>query len=251
MCLGGLTFFRGDLARASATLDEGAALGRTAGEWWTVAFALGLSALAELERGNLEACTRLAADSVAAGRQSATPWASGPAYSCLAYLAMHEGDLERAGRLHEELLEQGRQQGDKWGVGIVLFDLALLRVVQGRYAEARTLVSEGIALYQEFEDPRGIAWCLGILSAADAAEGHAQRAARLRGAMEGLLDSVGAAMQESINRWIGDPSVDTMKKDLGHSGYQAAVAEGRAMSLSRAIQFGLDAIASEADQLAG
>ena len=153
---------------------------------------------------------------------------------------MHEGDFDRAGQLHEEALELARRQGEKWAMGISLFDLALLRVVQQRHAEARALCAEGIALHEEFGDRRGVAWCLGILSGAEAADGQALRAARLRGAMEGLLESVGAPIQASFNRWIGDRYLDAMKDCLGDSVFQSALAEGRTMSLSRAIQFGLE-----------
>ena len=125
-------------------------------------------------------------------------------------------------------------------MGISLFDLALLRVVQQRHAQARALCAEGIALYEEFGDRRGIAWCLGILSGAQAADGHALRAARLRGAMEGLLESVGAPVQGIYNKWISDRYFDAVKDSLGENLFHAALAEGRAMSLSRAIQFGLE-----------
>jgi hypothetical protein len=54
------------------------------------------------------------------------------------------------------------------------------------------------------------------------------RAARLRGAMEGLHDSVGATVQVSFNHFIGDRALDAMKAGLGESGFHAAVAEGRA-----------------------
>ena len=116
---------------------------------------------------------------------------------------MHEGDFDRAGRLHEEALKGVRRQGEKWAMGISLSNLALLRVVQQRHAEARALCAEGLVLYQEFGDRLGIAWCLGILSGAEAAEGHPLRAARLRGAMEGLLGIVGAPVQASYKRWMG------------------------------------------------
>ena len=107
-------------------------------------------------------------------------------------------------------------------------------------ADARSLCAEGIALSQEFGDRRGIAWCLGILSGADATDGRALRAARLRGAMEGLLESVGAPVQASYHQWIGDRALALMKETLGEPAFQAALAEGRAMSLPRAIQFGLN-----------
>jgi hypothetical protein len=155
-------------------------------------------------------------------------------------VALTEGDLDLAGRLHEEALELTRQQGDTWSMGIVLYDLAFLRVMQHRYDDARTLVAEGIVLNQEFGDWPGIAWCLGILAAADAASGNALRAARLRGAMEGMLESVAAPIQASYHTLIGDRSLEAMKAALGLSGFEAAVAEGRAMSLARAIRLGLE-----------
>jgi non-specific serine/threonine protein kinase len=240
MSLGATTFFRGDFVRAQTLLNESAALARTIADGSVVAFALGLSALASLEQGDIAGCARIATEGRAAGQESASPWHSGPALSCLAYLAMHEGDLERAGRLHEEILHQSRQQGEKWALGIVLFDLAMLRLVQQRHEEARALCVEGIMLNQEFGDRRGIAWCLGLLAGAEAAEGRALRAARLRGAMEGLLESIGAPPQVSYHTWVGDRSLDLMTRSLGEDGVHAAIAEGRTMSLSQAIEFGLE-----------
>jgi predicted ATPase/DNA-binding winged helix-turn-helix (wHTH) protein len=240
MNLAFITFFKGEFDRAQALVEESAVLARTEGDLTVVAFSDGIGALAALERGDVAACARLAADSRTAARASTTPWIQGLGVSCLAYLAMHEGDFDRAGLLHEEALDWSRRQGEKWAMGITLFDLALLRVVQQRNEEARALCAEGIGLYREFGDRRGIAWCLGILSGTEAAEGRMIRAARLRGAMEGLLESVGAPIQVSFNHWIGDRSVETMRATLGESGFHAAVAEGHSMTLSRAIQFGLE-----------
>ena len=217
MGLGSLTFFQGDFVRTRVLLEESVTLGRAAGNWPGVAFSLGLMACAAQQRGNIADGVRIATEGQAAGHASATPWVRGPSLSCLAYVAMHEGDFDRAGQLHEEALELVRRQGEKWGMGFALFDLALLRVVQQRHAQARTLCAEGIALYEEFGDRRGVAWCLGILSGAEAADGHALRAARLRGAMEGLLESVGAPVQSIYNKWIGDRYLDAMKDSLGEN----------------------------------
>jgi hypothetical protein len=239
MSLGAIVFFRGDFVRARTLLDDSVTLARSAEDMFVVAFSLGLTALGELELGDLATAVRRAAEGQEAARASPEPWVVGPALSCLAYVALHEGDLDRAGGLHEECLDLSRQRGDSWAMGISLFDLALLRVVQQRYDEARALCAEGIALYQTFGDLRGIAWCLGILSGADAADGQSLRAARLRGAMEGLLESVGAPPQVSYHTWIGDRSLALMRQSLGESGAQEAIAEGRAMSLARAIEFSL------------
>jgi non-specific serine/threonine protein kinase len=246
--LGCLTFFQGDLARTRELLDESASLGRACGDLGAIGFALGMNALAALELGDITAGARLAAEGRDAARASTRPWLQGPSLTCLAYLAMHEGDLVCAGQLHEEALEVSRGHGEKWGVATSLTDLALLRVVQQRHGQARTLCAEGISLYREFGDRLGIAWCLGILSAAESADGHAVRAARLWGAMEGLLESVGAPLQAVYKRWIGDRYLDPMKESLGESAYRAAVAEGRGISLPAAIQLGL-LVSSRGDEV--
>ena len=173
----------------------------TAGEPAIAAFALGiLHAARRSERGDFASAARLAAESAAAARAAGEPWLDVFSLSYFAYEALFAGDIDRAGHLHEQALALGRAQGDLWGIGIILFDLALLRVVQQRHAEARALCREGIALGRQFGDRRAIAWCLGVLAGADAAEGRSARAARLRGAMEGLLDSIGAAVQPTYTR---------------------------------------------------
>jgi non-specific serine/threonine protein kinase len=238
--LGFLTFFQGDCERTQALVEESAAIGGAEGDLTVVAFSLAIGALAALERGDVALCSRLAADAQAAARASAAPVVQAMAISCLAYLAIGEGDFDRAGRLHEEVLDVCRRLGEKWGIGIALSDLSLLRVLQRRHDEARALCAEGIDLHREFDDRRGIAWCLGVLSVTEAAEGRALRGARLRGAMERLLESVGAPIQASFNQLIGDRSVETMRADLGDGAFHAAVSEGRSMPMAKAIQFGLE-----------
>ena len=240
MGLGNVIFFQGDFARASEVLGQSAALARAAGNRFASTIALGMRSLAALELGDLGEAARLAAESREEGRASDVRWAQGPALSCLAYIALHEGDADRAGRLHEEALELLRAQGEKWGMSISVGDLALLRVVQRRFGEARALCVEGIALFEQFRDRRGIGYCLGILGGVDAAEGRALRAARLQGAMEGVLESVGAPVQPSFDRWVGEPYFAAVKESLGGARFETARAEGRAMSLAEAIQFGLE-----------
>jgi non-specific serine/threonine protein kinase len=239
MGLGSVTFFRGDLHRTQALAAEGVDLGRASGDPVAVSYLLGMLSMVALERDDLTACARLAGEGLAAARASDASWVQGVSLSALAYHALHEGDRDRAGRLHEEALALSRARGEKWAMGISLFDLALLRVMQQRHAEARAHCAEGIALSQEFGDRRGVAWCLGILSAAEVADGRALRAARLRGAMEGLLESVGAPVQDSYHRLIGDVSLEAMKAALGAAACEAAVAEGRRMSPARAIELAM------------
>jgi non-specific serine/threonine protein kinase len=74
IALGAITFFQGHFDRARQILDESATLARTIGDLSLLSFALGLSALASLERGDIADCRHAARDGQEAGRASATPW---------------------------------------------------------------------------------------------------------------------------------------------------------------------------------
>ncbi len=244
MALGSIVFFQGHFDRADGLLEESAALAGAAGEPSIVAVALGLQTMAAMERGDRAAAARCAAASGAAGRASGERWLESFSLTYSAYEALYAGEVDRAGDLHEQVLAIGRAHGDLWGMGIVLFDLALLRVVQQRYAEARALCREGMTIGLRFRDRRAIAWCLGVLAGADAAEGQPVRAARLLGAMEGLLDAIGSSAQPTFNALIGDRLTGALQEKLGTDTYGRALAAGRAMSLSQAMDCATDAQAA-------
>ncbi len=237
MALGNMLFFQADFDGTHRTLEESARLARASDQRFVLAMSLGIKAMAALELGDMETVARLSAEGLEAGRSSDEPLSACPSLSCLAYHAMHSGDLDEAGRLHEQVLELLRRQGEKWAMGIVLYDLAFLRVIQGRHAEARAFCTEGLTLGCELGDRRGIAFCLGIVAAADAAENQPHRAARLRGAMDALLEAIGAPMQPTYNTWIGDRAFELVRQTLGPGAYQAALDEGRAMSLTQAVEY--------------
>ena len=116
-----------------------------------------------------------------------------------------------------------------------------LRVVQGRLAEATALGAECLALCRGIEDPVRTAWTLEAIAVTHAAQDWPQRSARLWGASEQLLDSA-ASLLPPTHRWIRDRHFDGVKAALGDTAFQAAFAEGRAMSMGQAIQYALEGL---------
>jgi len=112
-------------------------------------------------------------------------------------------------------------------------------VVQGRYAEANALGAQALALCQDIEDPVRTGWCLDIIASAQAAQGRPLRSACLQGASEQLLESA-AAVLPPTHRWVRDRYFEDTKAALGHAAFQAALADGRAMSMRQAIQYALE-----------
>ena len=165
--------------------------------------------------------------------------AMGPALSFTAYEALAAGNVDQSAEVHERLLGHFRAAGNKWAMSMTLYDLAMLRVVQCRAQDAKTLAAEAIAVAQELDDRRGVAWSLGVIAGADAVEGGVARAARLLGAMDALSAAAGAPVQPTFKHLILDRYLDAMQQALGVAGYHQAVAEGRAMSPRDAVSFAL------------
>lgn len=240
--LANIAYFRGDFASATTYAVKSGALGREGGDLYSVAFALGLQTISVAEAGDVGLALRLAGECRAAALASGHPSAAGPALYVLGHLATRAGDFDEAGRFYEEAWKVNLRD-DPWGWSILISCLVGLRVVQGRYAEANVLAAQGMVLCEDLEDPVRTAWSLDTIAAAQAAQGHPLRSARLWGASEQLLASA-AALLPPTHLWIRDQYFDGVKDALGDAAFQAALSEGRAMSLRQAIQYALEVVPS-------
>jgi hypothetical protein len=73
----------------------------------------------------------------------------------------------------------------------------------------------------------------------DAAEGHATRVARLHGAADKLLESVGATGQVTVTR-VQQGFLRVAIASIGDAAFRAAATQGQAMSFAQAIQYALE-----------
>ena len=129
-----------------------------------------------------------------------------------------------------------RLAGEPWGLGIVLAAAAGVRIVRGDFAQARAQAFEALSLSQDLEDPRGIAWSLEVFAGLLAAAGLADGAARLWGAAEELLETVGGSLAPSV-RWVRDRYIERARTSIGENAFEAARTKGRAMSSLEAFAF--------------
>jgi predicted ATPase/predicted Ser/Thr protein kinase len=236
---GMMAMTQANYSTALSTLEKSLILAREAGDHGEIALALGWQALTTLYSGEVAQAARLGVASRAAAIESGELWRQGPALACLAHQAVSEGNYDEACRLTAHALELFRSNGDKWPFGWHLIDLAHFQLLAGNYVEARTSSLEVIHLFAEIGDSISAAYGLAILAGALAAQGGLARAIRLWGAMEALLDSTGSRLWNIYNESIGDRWIDPARDILGEEAFQAALAEGRAMSLKQAVQYSL------------
>ena len=230
--LANVSYFRGIDARDH--LAEALSLGRAAGDPWVMSHALFLQALAALERGDYDRAVACALEArAAADAGGGDVDHAGPLF-VLGHVAMLTGDTERALALYDESIEVSRRNGESWGLGILLLAAAAMRIIRDDHVQGRTQASEALSLFQELEDPRGIAWSLEVFAGLLAAGGEPEGAARLWAASEELLESIGASVAPNI-RLIRDRYLEAVKTSMGEARFAVASAEGRAMPLTQVI----------------
>jgi predicted ATPase/DNA-binding winged helix-turn-helix (wHTH) protein len=228
--------FQGRHSEVAADAIEALALGRNENDAWAVSFALFLQALSAVEQGDYEQARARCLEARDAADVSGDPLQHGGPLHVLANIALSNGDYDRAHHLYQESIDVHRRAGESWGVGILLSAAAGLCIIQKDFAQARAQASEAMSLCEELEDPRGIAWSLHVSAGLLAAAGHANGAATLWGASEGLLESVSSSLVPTIG-WIRDRYLDSVKTALGCESFEAAHAEGRAMTVADAMAF--------------
>jgi len=226
--------FRGRQAEMGALATEALALGREGGDEWVVSFALFLQGLAAFELGDHQQAAARALEARDAITASGEEVQHGGPLLILANIAVLNGDHERAQQLYDESIAVARRAGEAWGLSILLSAGAGLRIVRQDFDQARAQASEAMTLCEELEDPRGIAWSLDVFAGLLAAGGDADGAARLWGASDGLLASVGGSLVPTIG-WIRDRYVEPVKTSLGDELFDATRAEGRAMPIANAV----------------
>jgi DNA-binding CsgD family transcriptional regulator len=120
------------------------------------------------------------------------------------------------------------------------YNLALLAEAEGDHGRAVELHAKGLRFATEVGDVANAAYSLEGLAGVAAARGEPERAARLFGASEALLETVGAPRYvhaQDLSSY--ERAVEELRSPLGEKALAVAWAEGREMDLERAIEYGL------------
>src|SRR5205085_1137499 len=75
-------------------------------------------------------------------------------------LAWCQYDYGAAWPLHEEGLAIFRELGDRRGIAVSLLRLSNVTSLQGEYGAGRALLGESLAIFRELGNKRGISWSL-------------------------------------------------------------------------------------------
>jgi tetratricopeptide (TPR) repeat protein len=143
-------------------------------------------------------------------------------------------DYERAGALYEEALTRFRDQGQQGPVPPLLHNLGYVAHHSGDGDRALQLFEAALKLYREQGDERGVAECLAGIAGVFGVRREWQRAARIFGYAEALIETTGTAMWPSnVNDYR--KNVASAKRHAPEDDFIEAWREGRGLSLEAAL----------------
>ncbi|HEX5847840.1 MAG TPA: LuxR C-terminal-related transcriptional regulator [Rubrobacter sp.] len=174
--------------------------------------------------------------------ESGEVWTASQAHTWIGTVALLEGDNERAMTRFEEGMALAREIGDRTGMYNALYALASMSLAGGDYPAAKGRFEEAMALSEEMGDRANAAYCLEGLAAVAASQEHPERAARLFGAAEKLLESIGVPVWTSYkpDRAFYEQTIENVRSGLGPDAFEDARQMGRAMTPEHAIAYALE-----------
>jgi TolB-like protein/Tfp pilus assembly protein PilF len=131
-------------------------------------------------------------------------------------------------------------------LSLAYVNLGRLAVYQGEFARAKTLCRKGLKLREEMSDRWGLVQCLEPLAAIAVKQGDARRAAVMLGAIDVLLETVGA-QPPLIFRADHEHNVATAGDALDENEFAEAFAEGRGLTVNEVVNLALDESAIQND----
>jgi tetratricopeptide (TPR) repeat protein len=153
-------------------------------------------------------------------------------------IAQLSRDDSRARRAYQECLTVCQQTGETRRICYMCSNLAYIAQHEGDHESAIHLGREALKLARTRGDRSDMAARLIITAGSVGAKGQPQHAARLLGAVDSALERMGAFHQPSDQPEI-DRIIAVTRAQLDDSSYQAALTEGRQMTLEQAVDSAL------------
>jgi predicted ATPase/transcriptional regulator with XRE-family HTH domain len=228
-------FLNGRLPEAHAALDAAFELNRTLGDREQMARGLEFRGQLASTEGDLPAARAALHGSLALWRELKAGFQQAEVLSHLGDIALAQNDYDLAERLYRQAADPGEDMPRDVHHPYPRRRLAYLLLRRGDYAGAIEQASESLRLNLAIRDRRAVAACLAALASIALAQGQPGRAARLCGAAEAALHSIGAALMPP-DQVEYDRTVAALRAGPGQHEMQAAWAAGRGLTLAQAAE---------------
>jgi tetratricopeptide (TPR) repeat protein len=191
-----------------------------------------------MDQANYQAARAFLEQSLPIYRTLGNQWGIAQTLDHLGDIARCEGDYERAAALYQESLTLFQAQGIQIEIAAILHNLGYVALARGDQQRACAHFAESLALHREQGNRPGVLESLAGFGALLAVQGQPTRAAILFGAIAARRAALSAPMWPA-ERVEYERHIASVRTALGEGALQAALAEGRSMTLEDAIAYAL------------
>jgi predicted ATPase/DNA-binding XRE family transcriptional regulator len=230
-----LSYVRGEMGRTAEAIDASIASSRAAGDREVLAAALMGRGLTALSAGDLDAAEETLRTALAMFREHGDRSGAALGLVGLAQIALARGNFDRAAEYLTEAEELSRSAGDWFTLTAGLSGQALAARLRGDDARTAALLQESVGLAGSLHDAWHVVYGITGLAGVAAVQGRAARAARLFGAAENLRETMGVDVPSQTWRALNERDLASASEQLDAKAFDAAWAEGWAMTLQEAV----------------
>ncbi len=231
---GRLAVLQGQIDVGRPLLEEALAAATAAGNATWRAHALHGLALASVFWGEPAAALPLLEEALALHRQGTDPFGVPLALVQLATVHATLGGPDRAMACAEECIALSEASSERWCAAMARWVQALVQWQLGHAARARTYARDVLRLKAPFGDRMGMAMSVEVVAWAESEAGRAPEAARLLGAVQAALDSIGASLFGHLLE-DHDGCLARTREGLGDAAFRRAFEEGATMRFDDAV----------------
>jgi predicted ATPase/class 3 adenylate cyclase len=237
--LGVIARLQGDYTRAMAAFERELDLGKELGDNKIVASATFWIGTMTAEAADLAAAGPLFEQSLQLYRELGDKRGMASVLNNLGRVAFTQGDPTAARGYYEESRAMFKALGHKWGLSAPTTNLGHVEYWAKNYAAASSLYKEDLTIGVALGSKVIIAVSIGGLGGVAAEMSQAEKAARLLGAADALVQTAGAAWQND-DRVPYDRGLELARAQLGEDAFEKVWQEGRAMSMEQAVEYALE-----------
>jgi tetratricopeptide (TPR) repeat protein len=232
---GMLADWQGDSGVALTHYTEMLALARELGDVEQIASALNGLAVLAATADDWDRAVELFQETLVLARESANERGMAIASNNLGFYEAQRGILPLANTLFEESLVLERRRGDRQGVVYALINLGYMALSTQEWATARDRLREGLMTVAELglREPV-VSEALAGLALLAGALGHPVQAARLLGAADGFLETIGGLFDPVLPEVVTG-SITATRQALGEDVWAVHHSAGAALSLEEAV----------------
>jgi predicted ATPase/DNA-binding CsgD family transcriptional regulator len=235
---GRLAVLQGQIDVGRPMLEEALAAATAVGDATWRAHALHGLALASVFWGEPAAALPLLEEALALHRQGKDPFGVPLALVQLATVHATLGSPDRAMACAEECIALSEAASERWCAALARWVQALVQWQIAHGTRARTYAREVLRLKAPFGDRMGMAMSVEVVAWAESEAGRSPEAARLLGAVQAALDSIGASLFGHLHE-DHDRCLARTREALGDDAFRRAFEAGSAMRFDEAVALAL------------